>query len=104
MLLFGDVAKTTVNYTLGIVNGVIDGGSLDIDDRDGKDVVGRVFVQPFKNGSNDGLKQLGFGIAGSSGTQRGTIVTPNLPHDPHVGPADLLPVSNRHDGGGHDVR
>ncbi len=79
VLVFGDVAKTTVNYTLGIVNGVIDGGSLDIDDRDGKDVVGRVFVQPFKNGSNDGLKQLGFGIAGSDGTQRGTIVTPNLP-------------------------
>ena len=62
-----------------MVNGAIDGGSLDIDDRDGKDVVARVFVQPFKNGDNDGLKQLGFGIAGSNGTQRGTILTPNLP-------------------------
>src|SRR5262249_15133439 len=79
ILLFGDVAKATVNYTVGVVNGVIDGSSLDIDDRDGKDVVGRVFVQPFTNSKNDGLKQLGFGIAASDGTQRGTIATPSLP-------------------------
>jgi phosphate-selective porin OprO/OprP len=79
VLLFGDVAKTTVAYALGVVNGATDGSSLDVDDRDAKDVVARVFVQPFKNGDNEGLKQLGFGIAGSNGTQRGTILTPNLP-------------------------
>ena len=104
MLLFGDVAKTTVAYALGVVNGATDGSSLDVDDRDAKDVVARVFVQPFKNGDNEGLKQLGFGIAGSSGTQRGTIVTPNPAHDPHVGPARSSSGTNGRDGGGHDVR
>jgi phosphate-selective porin OprO/OprP len=79
VVIFGDVLKSSVNYTLGIQNGVVDGASLDVDDRDGKDIVARVFVLPFKNGGPDGLKQLGFGLAGSSGTQRGTLTSPNLP-------------------------
>ncbi len=79
IVLFGDVLKNTVNYTVGVQNGAVDGGSVDVDDRDGKDVVARVFVLPFRNGSRDGLKQLGLGLAGSSGSQRGTLLSPNLP-------------------------
>jgi phosphate-selective porin OprO/OprP len=79
IVLFGDLAKSTVSYTFGVVDGAVDGGSLDTDDRDGKDVVARLFLQPFKNGKDERWQQLGFGVAGSSGTQRGSIATPNLP-------------------------
>jgi phosphate-selective porin OprO and OprP len=76
---FGDVAKERISYALGVFNGVVDGGSTDTDDHSGKDVVGRVFALPFKQASADSFKELGFGIAGSIGTQRGNITTPNLP-------------------------
>jgi len=79
VVAFGDLLKSTLNYTVGVQNGVVDGASADLDDRDGKDVVARAFVLPFKNGSRDALKQLGFGLAGTSGTQRGSLLSPNLP-------------------------
>jgi phosphate-selective porin OprO and OprP len=79
VLVYGDLARDIVNYTVGITNGVTDGSSVDLDDRDGKDVVGRVFVLPFKNSKSDRLANLGLGIAATSGTQRGTVLTPNLP-------------------------
>jgi phosphate-selective porin OprO/OprP len=58
---------------------VLDGGSADIDDSSGKDVVARVFATPFRNGNNAALQQLGFGIAASVGTKRGTLASPGLP-------------------------
>jgi phosphate-selective porin OprO/OprP len=79
LVVFGDVVKGTVNYTVGVQNGVVDAASADLDDRDGKDVVARAFVLPFRNGSRHALKQLGFGLAGTSGSQRGSLLSPNLP-------------------------
>lgn len=77
--LFGDVAAHTLSYALGVFNGVPDGGSADIDDSSGKDVVPRVFATPFRNGKNAALQQLGFDIAASIGTKRGTLASPGLP-------------------------
>src|SRR5205814_316863 len=48
-------------------------------DHSGKDVEGRVFVLPFRQSKSDTFKQLGFGIAGTNGTQRGSPTSPNLP-------------------------
>jgi phosphate-selective porin OprO/OprP len=79
VLVFGDLAREVVSYTVGVTNGVTDGSSLDLDDRDGKDLVGRVFVMPFKNAKSDRLTNLGLGLAATTGTQRGTALTPNLP-------------------------
>lgn len=79
VVVFGDVLKNTLNYTVGLQNGVVDGGSADVDDRDGKDAVARVFALPFRNGAHDRLRQLGLGIAGTFGSQRGSLLSPNLP-------------------------
>lgn len=66
--LHGSVANNTVDYALGILNGVIDGNSSDsftnsdTDNNGNKEFVARVFTTPFKN--NPGVLQgLGFGLA-----------------------------------------
>ena len=79
VMLFGDVAASTVSYAVGVFNGVPDGGSADIDDSPGKDVVARVFLLPFKNSRTSRLQQVGFGLAASVGEREGTTAAPGLP-------------------------
>jgi phosphate-selective porin OprO/OprP len=71
----GDIGTGTFAYAAGIFNGVPDLGNGDGDVSDAKDVVGRVFVQPFKRGT---LAGLGVGVAGSTGIERGTTAAPQL--------------------------
>ena len=59
----------------GVFNGVPDLGNGDGDVSDAKDFAARVFLQPFKTGS---LAGLGFGVAGSTGIERGTTAAPQL--------------------------
>lgn len=75
--LGGDVGP--VNYALGVFNGVVDGGSTDTDVNDDKDVVGRLFVQPFRSTPRHSFAGLGFGIAGSYGNQLGSATASALP-------------------------
>lgn len=75
--LGGDIS--VFNYALGVFNGVVDGGSGDTDVNDDKDVVGRLFIQPFRSNPRHPLAGLGFGIAGSYGTQVGTGTASALP-------------------------
>ena len=79
VMLFGDLAASTVSYALGVFNGVPDGGSADIDDSPGKDVVARVFLLPLKNSRTSRLQQLGFGLAASLGERRARVASPGLP-------------------------
>jgi phosphate-selective porin OprO and OprP len=79
VMAFGDVLGERLTYQIGVFNGVVDGGSADIDDRSGKDVVARVFAHPFRKAQSDTWKQLGVGFAVSGGSQRGTFTTPDLP-------------------------
>lgn len=80
VMLSGDTAGSVFSYALGVFNGVVDGGSADIDDQDGKDVVGRVFLQPFaRSTTRDRLQGLGFGLAASYGEVTGTALLANLP-------------------------
>ena len=65
----GEVAGGVLRYAAALQNGVPDGGSVDTDTDDGKDVVLRFFALPFKE-SKDG-PQLGLGIAATSGRQEG---------------------------------
>jgi phosphate-selective porin OprO/OprP len=74
----GDLLKTRLLYQVGVFNGVLDGGSGDLDDRPGKDYAGRVFVTPFKGRGLDHLEGLGFGVAGSVGEITGVLATPGL--------------------------
>jgi phosphate-selective porin OprO and OprP len=76
--LSGDLADARVQYAVGVFNGVLDGGNGDADNNDAKDVAGRLFFQPFVKAKN-AASGLGFGIAGSTGDQAGTVSAPNLP-------------------------
>lgn len=69
--LQGDLAKATVNYTLGVYNGAPDGRDSPTTNPDNKfEFAGRVFFEPFKNAAN-AWSGLGFGIAASSGDKEG---------------------------------
>jgi phosphate-selective porin OprO/OprP len=72
IMLYGDLAGGVVSYAAAIVDGAPDGGSVDADLNDGKDLDGRVFLSPFKKGRSL-LKDLGFGIAGTTGKQSGPL-------------------------------
>jgi phosphate-selective porin OprO/OprP len=72
VMLHGDLGGGVLAYAAGLFDGAPDGGSVDLDLADGKDVAGRVFLSPFKRGSST-LKDLGFGIAGTTGKQTGAL-------------------------------
>jgi len=72
VMLHGDLAGGVVAYAAGVFDGAPDGGSVDLDLADGKDVAGRLFLSPFKRGSG-AAKDLGFGIAGTTGKQTGAL-------------------------------
>jgi phosphate-selective porin OprO/OprP len=64
----GDVFEKRLNYTLGVFNGVPDGGnnvtgSTDFDSD--KLFAARLFATPFANNADSGLAGLGFGVAAS---------------------------------------
>jgi phosphate-selective porin OprO/OprP len=73
--LSGDIGTGAFTWQAGIFNGVPDLGNGDGDVSDAKDVAGRVFFQPVKLGA---LAGLGFGIAGTTGIERGTTAAPQL--------------------------
>jgi phosphate-selective porin OprO/OprP len=66
--LQGDFFTGGLVYALGVFNGVADGASLDADWNRNKDVVGRIFTQPF--GKIDALKGLGIGAAFTYGDHK----------------------------------
>jgi phosphate-selective porin OprO/OprP len=72
IMVHGDLAAGVVSYAGGIFDGSPDGGSVDGDVNDGKDLAGRLFVSPWKRGDSV-LKDLGFGIAGTTGKQTGPL-------------------------------
>lgn len=75
--LSGDLFKETVNYNVGIFNGSADLASStgqDTDNNNDKDVLGRVFVSPFKNKGPEFFKGLGIGLAGSFGHNEGSTI------------------------------
>jgi phosphate-selective porin OprO/OprP len=72
VMLHGDLAGGVVAYAAAVLDGAPDGGSVDLDLNDGKDVAGRLFLSPFKRGKS-ALKDLGFGIAGTTGQQTGPL-------------------------------
>jgi phosphate-selective porin OprO/OprP len=68
----GELAGGVVAYAAGIFDGAPDGGSVDGDLNDSKDLAGRIFLSPFKRGKS-ALKELGFGISGTTGKQSGPL-------------------------------
>jgi phosphate-selective porin OprO/OprP len=72
-LFQGDLFET-LNYQLGVFNGVADGGSADIESADDeKDVAARLFAHPFRRTEIEPLKELALGVAGTYGNQEGAL-------------------------------
>ena len=72
--LSGGILKDSITYEGGYFNGSSDGSNgIFTQWAHGNEGVGRVFLRPFAATGVNVLRQLGFGVAGSSGSQRGTI-------------------------------
>jgi phosphate-selective porin OprO/OprP len=72
----GDISEGLFAYQVGVFNGVPDLANGGDDLSNAKDFAARLFIQPLKLGS---FRPFGFGIAGSTGFERGSIATPGLP-------------------------
>ncbi|MGH7509003.1 MAG: OprO/OprP family phosphate-selective porin [Gemmatimonadales bacterium] len=72
----GDIGEGLLAYQVGVFNGVPDLANGGDDPSDAKDFAARIFVQPFKTGA---LRELGIGVAGSTGLERGSTGAPALP-------------------------
>ncbi len=69
--LQGALAKSKVNYVLGVYNGAPDGRDSPTTNPDGEfEFAGRLFFEPWKGGDG-ALSGLGFGLAASSGDKIG---------------------------------
>lgn len=79
VMVHGDLLAGNLAYAGGIFNGVPDGGSADSDAQDGKDLVARVFVQPFRTVRDSRWQGLGAGVAVSYGVQHGSPTSTILP-------------------------
>lgn len=69
----GELGQGVFGYQAAVLNGVPDGGSVDTDTSDSKDLAGRVFVQPWRTKGTSRLRGLGIGIAGTQGQATGAL-------------------------------
>ena len=70
----GSLLSKSINYEAGYFQGSSDGSNAVFTQwTHGNEGVGRVFFMPFAATSNNALKNLGFGAAGSAGHQHGSI-------------------------------
>ncbi|HQQ63819.1 MAG TPA: porin [Pseudomonadales bacterium] len=86
----GDLFDNTVNYTVGVFNGAIDGATADNSDNNtDKELQARVFAQPFIN--QPGFFQgLGLGVAVSSNDHLGTTGSTGLAKFKTLGQEDFF--------------
>ena len=77
--VLGDLSGGVVSYLAGVMNGVADGASADVETNDGKDLSGRLVLRPFNRAkSGAAARGLGFGLAASRGDARGILALPVL--------------------------
>jgi phosphate-selective porin OprO/OprP len=76
--VLGDGAGGVIAYQAAVLDGAPDGGSVDGDLNDAKDVAGRLILSPFKK-TGSLLRDLGFGISGVRGRSEGTLPTYRSP-------------------------
>jgi phosphate-selective porin OprO/OprP len=75
----GDIGGGLVSYLGGVMNGVPDGGSAEIDTTDSKDVAGRLIVRPFgRLPATNPVRGLNLAISGAAGRAAGTAALPTL--------------------------
>jgi phosphate-selective porin OprO and OprP len=76
--VLGDISGGLVSYLAGVMNGVADGGSVDVDTNDSKDVSGRLIVRPFNKQATSPLRGLSLAMSGSVGRQSGAAALPTF--------------------------
>jgi phosphate-selective porin OprO/OprP len=76
--LLGDVKGGVFSYLAGVMNGVADGGSADVDTNDGKDVSARFIFRPFTRNIASPLRGLGVAVSGNTGNQSGAAALPSF--------------------------
>ena len=76
--ILGDISGGVVSYLAGVMNGVADGGSADLDTNDGKDFSGRLIVRPLSKIAASPLRGLSLAISGSTGRQSGVSALPTF--------------------------
>jgi phosphate-selective porin OprO/OprP len=74
----GDLGGGVFSYLGGLMNGVADGGSADLETDDGKDLSGRFIVRPFNNRKGSPLRGFGVALSGATGKQQGALALPIL--------------------------
>ena len=74
----GSVLGGGVSYAGGVFNGVDDGSLADTDPNNDKEFDARIMLQPFTS-SLGLLRGFSVGVAGTRGTQRGTLTAAGLP-------------------------
>ena len=74
----GDVKGGVLSYLAGVMNGVADGGSADLDTNDGMDVSARLILRPFTRSPTSLLRGLGVAVSGSSGRQASATALPSF--------------------------
>jgi phosphate-selective porin OprO/OprP len=75
----GDISGGIVSYLGGVMNGVPDGGSADLDTTDSKDVSGRLVLRPFNKLANThAARGLGLAISASTGKATGAASLPSF--------------------------
>ena len=74
--VLGDILGGVVSYLGGVMNGVADGGSADVENNDGKDLSGRVIFRPFNRRADTAVRGLGMGLSGSRGDATGVLALP----------------------------
>ena len=72
----GEFGGGVLAYAVGVFNGVPDLGFGDVDASDAKEVAGRLFAVPFIQRGRHAPFDLGVGVAGSIGNERGTVAAP----------------------------
>ena len=70
--LRGELVGGVLAFQAGVFDGAPDGGIVDRDVDDGKDLVARIFLSPFKKGKS-ALRNLGLGISGTTGRESGPL-------------------------------
>jgi len=74
--LHGSLFENRLTYQIALMNGVPNNtASVESDNNDGKDFVGRFFVTPFVNSENDWLTGLGAGFAATYGSEFGNTIS-----------------------------
>jgi phosphate-selective porin OprO/OprP len=76
--VLGDVKGGVFSYLGGVMNGVPDGGSADLDTNDGKDLSARVIFRPFTRNIASPLRGLGIAVSGNTGRQAGVAALPSF--------------------------